>query len=226
MPPTTKTLAKLNKLNYKIVSGTKKDKAQALAKVDKIGYNVESTKRGISHFSSKDNNDKHHAIILKGTDPSKTKDLLSDVHLAIGKSKTDKQFVRRKNEIKKIYSKIDNNEDKFLSGHSLGSSIALNAMVRSKSIRDNTKSAVLFNAGMTPSFHAELSKGLSKDDKKELKAKIVHHHAKGDLISASLTDKAIGRVKTVKKTAASSHSLDNFILEKPESVAVEEQSSD
>jgi hypothetical protein len=224
MPPSKATLAKLNKLHYRIADGSKKDKTRALAKIDKIGYNVESTKRGISHFSSKDNNDKHHVLVLKGTNPSNSKDLLSDVHLAIGTSKKDKQFVRRKNEIKKIYSGIDNNEDKVLTGHSLGSSIALNAMVRSKSIRDNTKSAVLFNAGYSPAFHAELSKGLSKEDKKELKTKVIHQHAKGDLISASLTDKAIGRVKTTKATAASPHSLDNFTGEKPESVA--EQSSD
>ena len=226
--PSKQTLARLNKLHYKMADGTAKDKAKAIKKADKIGYEVVSQKRGIAHFAAKDNNDKHHVVTVKGTNPSFKRDLMSDIHLAIGKSSSDKQFKRRSNEIKKIYSGIDNNEDKHLTGHSLGGSIVAHAMTKSKSIRDNTKSAQTFNAGYTTLFHNELSKDLKKEDKKELKSKLIHHHNKGDPISAALTMSAVGKVKTTKGTAASPHSLDNFhsdksLKDKPEPIAVEQE---
>ena len=215
MPPSKQTLAKLNKLHYKMSDGSDKDKQKAIKKADKLGYEVVSHKRGVAHFKSKDEADKHHAVTIKGTNPSFKRDLMSDIHLAIGKSSSDKQFKKRTNEIKKIYSGIDNNEDKVLSGHSLGASIAAHAMVKSKSIRDNTKSAHLFNTGMTPAFNAELQKDLKKEDKKELKSKVTQYHVKNDPISAALTiGTQVGKVKTTKQTAASSHSLDNHHQDK------------
>lgn len=212
--PSKQTLAKLNKLHYKMADGTKKEKEKAIKKADKLGYGVASAKRGVAHFVSAGENDKHHVVTVKGTDPSFGKDLMSDIHLAIGKSSSDKQFKKRTNEIKKIYSGIDNNTDKYLTGHSLGGSIVTHAMTKSKSIRDNTKSAQTFNAGYTQAFHNELSKDLKKEDKKELKAKLIHHHNKGDPISAALTMNAVGKVKTTKGSAASPHSLDNFHADK------------
>ena len=92
MPPTKQTLARLNKLHYKMSDGTKKDKAKAISKADKLGYEVVSHKRGVAHFKSKDEADKHHAVTIKGTNPSFKGDIMSDIHLAIGKSSSDKQF--------------------------------------------------------------------------------------------------------------------------------------
>jgi len=213
--PSKATLAKLNKLHYKLSDGSKKDKEKAIKKADKLGYEVASHKRGVAHFSALDANDKHHVVTVKGTNPSFGKDIMSDIHLAIGKSSTDKQFKKRTNEIKKIYSGIDEKEAKHLTGHSLGSSIALHAMAKSKSIRDNTKSATLFNTGMTPAFNKELQKDLKKEDKKELKQKVVQHHVKNDPISAALTiGTQVGKVKTTKQTSASPHSLDNHHQDK------------
>ena len=213
--PSKATYAKLNKLHYKMSDGSKKDKAKAIKKADKLGYEVASHKRGVAHFTAKDNNDKHHVVTVKGTNPSFGKDLMSDIHLAIGKSSSDKQFKKRTNEIKKIYSGIDNNEDKHLTGHSLGASITTHAMAKSKSIRDNTKSAHAYNTGMTPSFNKELQKDLKKEDKKELKQKLVHYHVKNDPISAALTiGTQVGKVKTTEAKAASPHSLDNHHADK------------
>ena len=213
--PTKQVLAKLNKLHYKMSDGSEKDKKKAIKKADKLGYEVASHKRGVAHFKSKDEADRHNIVTVKGTNPSFGKDLMSDIHLAIGKSSTDKQFKKRTNEIKKIYSGIDEKEDKHLTGHSLGASISAHAMAKSKSIRDNTKSAHLFNTGMTPAFNAELQKDLKKEDKKELKAKLTHHHVKNDPISAALTiGSQVGKVKTTKQTAASPHSLDNHHADK------------
>jgi hypothetical protein len=213
--PTKSTLAKLNKLHYKISDGSEKDKKKALKKVDKIGYEVVSHKRGVAHFKSKNEDDRHNVVAVKGTDPTNKQDLMSDLHLAIGQASTDKQFKNRKKQIKKIYSSIDDKEDKHLTGHSLGSSVITHTLAKSKSVRDNTKTAHAFNTGMTPSFNKELQKDLSKQDKKDLKAKLVHHHVKGDPISAALTvGGQIGRVKTTKQTAASPHSLDNHHSDK------------
>tara|TARA_R110002167_G_scaffold79357_1_gene219039 strand:+ start:4273 stop:4938 length:666 start_codon:yes stop_codon:yes gene_type:complete len=206
--PTDKTFARLNKLHYKISDGDKKTQAKALAKVDKIGYDIQSSSRGVAHFKSK-GEDAHHVVTVKGTDPTNKKDLMSDIHLAIGKSGSDKQFKKRTKDIKKIYAGIGD-EEKHLTGHSLGGSIVSHAMVKSKSIRDNTKHAHTYNAGYTPAFHNELSKGLTKDDKRELKTKLKHNHNKGDPISAALTINAVGKVSTTSGTAASPHSLDNF----------------
>ena len=211
--PSKATQAKLNKLHYRIAQGTKKEKKKALAKAEKIGYTVESSRRGVAHFKSK-GEDGHSVVTIKGTDPSNKKDLLSDLKLAFGLSKTDKQFKHRTKEIKKVYSGIDADKDKYLTGHSLGGSIVTHAMTKSKSIRDNTKQATTYNAGYTPAFHAELSKDLKKEDKKELKKKLVHHHNKGDPISASLTMASVGKTKTTKGKAASPHSLDNFHADK------------
>ena len=72
--------------------------------------------------------------------------------------------------------------DKYLVGHSLGGSIGLHAMTKSKGIRAATKQADFYNAGYTPNFHNELRSGLSKDDKKELKSKVTHHHILGDVV--------------------------------------------
>ena len=225
--PSKSTQAKLNKLHYRIAQGDKKDKEKAVAKAEKMGYSVESAKRGVAHFKSK-GEDGHSVVTIKGTDPSNKKDLLSDLKLAVGLSKTDKQFKHRTKEIKKVYSSIDNNKDKYLTGHSLGGSVVSHAMAKSKSIRDNTKQATTYNAGYTPAFHAELSKDLKKEDKKELKKKLVHHHNKGDPISASLTMGSVGKTKTTKGKAASPHSLDNFhadksLKDKPDEVIDAEQ---
>ena len=226
-PPSKATQAKLNKLHYRMAQGTKKEKAKAVAKAEKIGYSVESAKRGVAHFKSK-GEDGHHIVTIKGTDPSNKKDLLSDLKLAVGLSRTDKQFKNRTKQVKKIYAGIDDDKDRMLTGHSLGGSLVSSMMARSKSIRDNTTKATTFNAGSTMAFNKEISKDLTKDDKKELKKKLLHHHVKGDPISASLTiGPQVGKVKTQSGKASSAHSLDNFhaektLKDKPEEVTPEQ----
>ena len=226
-PPSKATQAKLNKLHYRMAQGTKKEKAKAVAKADKMGYSVESSKRGVAHFKSK-GEDGHHIVTIKGTDPSNKKDLLSDLKLAVGLSRTDKQFKNRTKQVKKIYAGIDDDKDRMLTGHSLGGSLVSSMMAKSKSIRDNTTKATTFNAGSTMAFNKEISKDLTKEDKKELKKKLLHHHVKGDVISASLTiGPQVGKVKTQSGKASSAHSLDNFhaeksLKDKPEEVPPEQ----
>ena len=93
-------------------------------------------------------------------------------------------------------------------------------MAKSKSVRDNIKSAEVFNTGYTKEFNKELNKGLSKDDKKVLKQKLTHHHTEGDIISTALTNRGtIGRVKKIETKDASplaKHSLKNWTDAEPD----------
>jgi len=213
--PSKATMAKLNSLNYTLADGNKKDKKKAAKKITKLGYEVASTSRGVSHFKSTKEDDKHNVVVVKGTNPLNKRDLISDFKLAIGKSGTDSQFKNRQKKVKAIYKSIDADEERHISGHSLGASQVTRMLAKSKSIRDNTTSATNFNTGMTPAFNAEISKGLTSQDKKEIKSKLTHHHQKADPISASLTiGTQLGKVKTQTKASASPHSLTNFHKDK------------
>ena len=158
-------------------------------------YELQKLNRGVAHY--KRISDGSHHVSIKGTDPSKFKDLLSDARLAVGLGGIDKQFKRRTNQVKEIYR--NNPEgDKYIVGHSLGGSIGTHMMAKSKGIRGATKQADFYNTGYSPAFHNELRSGLSKDDKKELKSKITHHTILGDVVSSSLLQKAIGKIKPYK----------------------------
>jgi len=207
--PTIDNMAKLSQIHYNVDS--KKSKKRITKKADKLGYDVVSFNRGVIHYKNRD--EQFNVINIKGTDITNFKDLISDAKLGLGLSSGDKQFKQRRNEIKRIYRDTQG-QDNYLTGHSLGGSIGLSSMVKSKSIRDNTKKAYLYNTGYTKLFHDELSTGLSKNDKKELKNKVLHLHTKGDVVSTALTDKSIGEVKVVKPqkdaTLLQKHSLSNF----------------
>ena len=206
--PTVDNMAKLSQIHYNIDS--KKAKKKITKKADALGYDVVSFNRGVVHYKNRDEG--FNVVNVKGTDITNFKDLVSDAKLGLGLSSKDKQFKDRRNEIKRIYREAEG--DNYLTGHSLGSSIALSSLVKSKSIRDNTKKAYLYNTGYTGLFHDELNKGLSKTDKKELKDKITHYHTRNDVVSTALTDKSIGEVKVVKApkdaTLLEKHSLKNF----------------
>ena len=226
MPPTKKTLAKINSLNYTLADGDKKQQKKATKKINKLGYDIASTSRGVTHLK-KTGEDAHDLVVLKGTSVTNKKDILSDIRLAFGKSGTDRQFKNRTNKVKEIYKQIGDDTPKHLSGHSLGASTMSYMMAKSPSIRKNTASATGFNTGYTKAFDTELKKGLTSEDKKEIKSKLTHHHQRGDVISMALTDTALGKVKTQKKSTLSPHSISSFYKDKsipkpetePESVA-------
>ena len=212
--PTTSDLAYMTQLHY-LVDRFDKDKAtrkinRKLVKHGLKDYSVQSLDRGILHYKNKVDNS--NVISVKGTNVFNFNDIASDIKLGLGFSKTDRQFRDRKNEIKRIYK--NNEGTNTLVGHSLGSSIITNAMVRSKSIRDNTNKAVNYNTGYTSLFNNELNKGLSKEDKKQLNKKIIHNQVRGDIISESLKLNSIGKVKTIGVASVNPlqlHSLENFI---------------
>ena len=209
--PTSNDLAKLTQLHYLVDKhGKKKATTKINKKLEGTGYEVTKLKRGVASFKHADG---HNVISVKGTDVKQKKDLMSDIKLGLGISNSDKQFKHRRNEIKDVIQQTEG--DNYLTAHSLGGSIATSAMVKSKSIRDNVKQAHLFNTGYTKAFHDELSTGLKKTDKKELKDKILHHRTHGDVLSNALRDNHIGEVKTYKQVSSTNplanHSLNSII---------------
>ena len=200
--PTSKDLARLNSLHYLAASGSK---GKARKKALKMGYTDESLSRGVAHWKHSDG---HSVISVKGTDPTNIKDLASDVKLALGSLKSDTQLKARKHEVKKIYRENPTSE-KHLTGHSLGGSIASKLLATSKGIRDNTKSAHVFNTGATKAFSKELNDDMTPEIKKDLKSKVTQHRVKSDLISNAGT--TVGKtVKYEQVDGNDAHALENF----------------
>lgn len=214
MPLSTSDYAYMSQLHY-LVDKFDIDKAthkinNKLKKKGLSDYEVKYANRGILQY--KNTKDNSNVYSVKGTNPLNIKDLISDFKLGIGISKNDRQFQNRKKELKRLYT--DNTGTNYLIGHSLGGSITTNAVVRSKSLRDNTSKVINFNTGYTPFFHKELSKNLTKTDIKELNKKIVHNHTFADLISESLNLGSIGKVATKllpTENPLSLHSLVSYI---------------
>jgi hypothetical protein len=184
----------LTRLHYSVKS-EKDPAAYVREQLKGSDYELQKLNRGVAHY--KRISDGSHHVSIKGTDPSMFKDLVSDFKLGVGLGGTDKQFKRRTNQVKEIY-RNNPDGDKYIVGHSLGGSIGTHMIAKSKGIRSATKQADFFNTGYTPNFHNELRSGLSKDDKKEIKSKVTHHHILGDVVSSSLLQKAIGKVKPYK----------------------------
>jgi len=196
--------ADLNKLHYK--SQRRKDPDAFMRKrLAGSDFELKSVKRGIAQFKHKDGSTH---VAVKGTDPSNIKDLISDVKLGLGFGGTDKQFKRRRNQLKDIARETEG--PLYLTGHSLGSSIVTKAMASSKGLRDKVTKADLYNTGYSPSFHKEVSQGLTPADKGQLKKKITHHHVKSDPLSAALTFGAVGKVKMYDGEGLDKHTIDNF----------------
>lgn len=205
-------LPKLNKLHY-LVDSKSKEKAEKKIRKELEGTDNELIRlqRGVAHY--RNNKTGQNTIAIKGTDKTKLKDLISDVKLGLGLSSTDQQFRKRRNDIKRILK--ENPNDEFtMTGHSLGASIGLSAM-KNKGIRDRISNAHLYNTGYTPAFHKEIKQGLTKEDLKEMKDKIIHHHVINDPISAYVLKERIGTLKKYNSEnkitePLKNHSLDNF----------------
>ena len=206
-------LPKLNRLHYLIDKSKTKEQAEKKIRKELVGTDNDLVKlqRGVAHY--RNNKTGENTIAIKGTDKKNIKDLISDVKLGLGLSSNDKQFKKRRNDIKRILK--ENPNDEFtLTGHSLGASVGLSAM-KNKGIRDRISNAQLYNTGYTPAFHKEIKQGLTKDDLKEMKNKITHHHVIGDPISSFVLKERVGTLKKYNSEnkitePLKNHSLDNF----------------
>jgi hypothetical protein len=210
-----KDLAKLSQLHYHV---DKHGKTKATKKINKAlegsDYELHKLKRGIAIYKNK--NDGSMVLNSKGTDIKNSKDIMSDIRLGLGLQKYDKQFQNRTKQIKQ-FMKTQPSGSVTLTGHSLGASTVTHAMAKSKSVRDNVNKADVFNTGHTKLFNKSLSEGLSSDDQKVLKDKLVHHHVVGDVVSTGLVNRGtIGKVKKHKADGSltEKHSLNNFTKKK------------
>ena len=131
----------LTNLHYFMDKGNKR---KVKKEASKLGYETKSINRGVAHFTDKDNN---HVVSIKGTNPFNLKDMVSDASIFLGNVNKDKQFNKRRQEVKNIYKSIPENEKIDLTGHSLGGSIGTHMLSKSKSIRQRTNQADFYNTG-------------------------------------------------------------------------------
>lgn len=203
-----KEMAKITKLHYDYANQFSEDpkKFQDLMVKELPGWDIkhELSNRGIM-VAEKDNK---RVISIKGTNPKNAEDLVSDAALAVGLHKGNKQFIERKNQIKDIM-RGDKGKEYYLTGHSLGSSIANYALASSPSIARNIKEAHLFNPGSTPVFEATLNP--RKENITLLEKKIHTYKHANDPISK--TSGKFGEVYTLrnKKKGLNAHSILNWI---------------
>ncbi len=206
--PTSKQMAHLTNLHYlydKYSKDPKMMEAKVISQMPK-GYkiNYDLSNSGVMVVDKK----KDRYISVKGTDPYNPKDLQSDLMLSMGLQKSNSQFQDRKNHIKGIM-RNDPTKNYYLTSHSLGSSIVLQSMVSSPSIRNITKKAYLFNQGSTPIFEAMLRP--SRDVEEILNKKIESHKHANDLISKSAGSYGTTYIHRNKKKGLEAHSIANFL---------------
>lgn len=202
-----KEMARITKLHYDYANQFSEDpkKFESMMTTEAPGWNLqkELSNRGVL-VADKDGK---RVISIKGTDPKNATDLVSDLALATGLHKSNKQFMERKNQIKDIM-RGDKDKEYYITGHSLGSSIAAYALASSPSILRNTKKAYLFNQGSTPLFEAMLQP--RKENVTMLEEKIKHYKHANDPISKSAGKYGEVYSMRTKKKGLEAHSILNF----------------
>jgi hypothetical protein len=182
MLPTMNESAKIANIHYIYQQRPNKERANKMAKrkIGRLGYELDETNTDKDVLTAKRGNNIH--INYTGTNVNSPRDIISDVALATGAQRINPQFKERRQKTREIMRQYGDDKDYSLGGHSLGSSIALNTLKQSKSIRDRTKVAHLFNPGYTKAFHESVK--VDKPIKRELDKKVNIHRVKGDIVSA------------------------------------------
>ena len=208
------TSAKIAQIHYRYQQGENKEKQDAYAtrKLGRLGYTLDSARTTKDVLTATKDNKVH--INYTGTNVHNPRDLLSDVALGVGVQKLNPQFRERRHTTRQIM-RHHGDKDYTLSGHSLGGSIGMDILTRSKSIRDRTSEAHFSNPGYTKAFHESIK--VDKPIKKELDSKVNIHRVKGDIVSAHAhKETAFGNLfehKHADKDAdlTDKHSLDTFV---------------
>jgi len=205
--------AKIANIHYIYQQRPNKERANKMAKrkLGRLGYELDEANTDKDVLTAKRGNNVH--INYTGTNVNSPRDIISDVALATGVQRINPQFKERRQTTRQIMRQYGDDKDYSLGGHSLGGSIAMNTLKQSKSIRDRTKVAHVFNPGYTLPFHNSIK--VDKPIKKELDKKVNIHRVKGDIVSAySNKDTAFGNLfeHTADKDAdmLEKHSLDTF----------------
>jgi len=208
--------AKIANIHYIYQDRPNKQRANKMAKrkLGRLGYELDEANTGKDVLTAKRGNNVH--INYSGTNINSPRDIISDAALATGVQRINPQFTDRRRTTRNIMRQYGDNNNFSLGGHSLGGSIALNTLSQSKSIRDRTKVAHVFNPGYTKAFHESI-KPTDKKIKRQLNDKVNIHRVKGDLVSAHANkETAFGNLfeythKDNNADLSDKHSLDTFI---------------
>ena len=207
--------AKISNIHYIYQDRPNKQRANKMAKrkLGRLGYELDERNTDADVLTAKKGNNIH--INYSGTNIRNPRDVISDIALASGVQRLNPQFKERRQKTRNIMRQYGDDNSYSLGGHSLGGSIALNTLKQSKSIRDRTKVAHVFNPGYTKAFHESI-KPTDKKIKKELDKKVNIHRVKGDIVSAHANkETAFGNLFEYKHEDKGSdlfekHSLDTF----------------
>jgi len=145
--------AKIANIHYIYQQRPNKERANKMAKrkLGRLGYELDEANTDKDVLTAKRGNNVH--INYTGTNVNSPRDIISDVALATGVQRINPQFKERRQTTRQIMRQYGDDKDYSLGGHSLGGSIAMNTLKQSKSIRDRTKVAHVFNPGYTLPFH-------------------------------------------------------------------------
>ena len=215
MLPTVNESAKIANIHYIYQDRPNKERADKIVKrkLGRLGYKLDKANTDKDVLTAKRGNNIH--INYTGTNINSPRDIISDVALATGVQKINPQFKERRQKTRNIMRQYGDDIDYSLGGHSLGGSIALNTLSQSKSIRDRTKVAHVFNAGYTKAFHESVK--VDKPIKRELDKKVNIHRVKGDIVSAHANkETAFGNLFEYKHAdnnadLSDKHALDTFM---------------
>ena len=174
--------AEIAKIHYRYQVGENRERQDKYAKrkLGRLGYQLDSSNTNKDVLTATRGNNVH--INYTGTNVNNPRDLLSDVALATGVQRANEDFKSRRKQTRDIMRQYGDDKDYSLGGHSLGSSIGLNTLSQSKSIRDRVKTSHFFNPGYTLPFHNSIK--VDKETKKQLDKKVNIHRVRGDVVSA------------------------------------------
>jgi len=213
MLPSMSESAKISNIHYIYQDRPNKERADKIVKrkLGRLGYELDSANSDKDVLTAKKGNNIH--INYTGTNINSPRDILSDVALGVGLQKSNPQFTARRRKTREIMRQYGDDKDYSMSGHSLGSSIALNTMEQSKSIRDRVKVVHAFNPGYTGIFHGSI-KPSDKKVKRELDKKVNISRVKGDIVSAHASkETAFGNLFEYKHKDKDADLLDKHSLE-------------
>ena len=181
--PTMSESAKIANIHYIYQQRPNKLRADKMAKrkLGRFGYELDEANTDKDVLTAKRGNNIH--INYTGTNVNSPRDIISDVALATGVQRINPQFKERRQKTREIMRQYGDKNDYSLGGHSLGGSIALDTLKQSKSIRDRTQVAHVFNPGYTLPFHNSI-KPTDKKVKRQLDTKVNIHRVKKDIVSA------------------------------------------
>lgn len=205
--------AKITQAHYRYQTGLNKERQdkEVQKKLGRIGYNLDKKNTDKDVLTATKGNNVH--ISFTGTDVKNPRDILSDFSLSVGIQRTNPQFKERRKKTRQIMREYGDDKEYTMSGHSLGSSIALDMMSRSKSIRDRVSTLHAFNPGYTKPFHESI-KPTDKKIKKELNNKVNIHRVKGDVVSAHANKEiSFGNLFEYKHEDKNSNLLDKHSLD-------------